>query len=100
MKERTQEIEAWREKLQKELNYLTTENDMLIKSRDEIDHAIVQLKRPEDIACHNLKAREYRQGIDQVDDTVQISLRTEIQEVRRVREEMNQLLEMVGACYV
>ena len=46
MKERTQDIETWREKLQRELNYLTTENEKLIKSRDELDHAIVQLKRP------------------------------------------------------
>ena len=44
---------------------------------------------------HNLKCREFRQGIDQVDDTVQVALRTEIQEIRRVREEMNQLLETV-----
>lgn len=95
LKERTQDIETWREKLQRELNYLTTENEKLIKSRDELDHAIVQLKRPEDIACHNLKSREYRQGIDQVDDMVQVSLRTELQEVRRVREEMNQLMDTV-----
>jgi archaellum component FlaC len=47
LKERTQDIETWREKLQRELNYLTTENEKLIKSRDELDHAIVQLKRPE-----------------------------------------------------
>ena len=47
MKERTQETETWREKLQRELNYLTTENEKLMKSRDELDHAIVQLKRPE-----------------------------------------------------
>ena len=49
----------------------------------------------QDIACHNLKSREYRQGIDQVDDIVQVSLRTELQEVRRVREEMNQLMDTV-----
>ena len=49
----------------------------------------------QDISCHNLTSRQYRQGIDQVDDIVQVALRTEVQEVRRVREEMNQLLEMV-----
>ena len=49
----------------------------------------------QDVARHNLKCREYRQGIDQVDDMVQVALRTEIQETRRVREEMNQLLEIV-----
>ena len=115
LKERTSEIENLREKLKKELNYLTTENENLQKSKYELDHAIVQLKRPEvhslvsklivffksvlilpkDIASHNLRSREYRQGIDQVDDVVQVALRTEIQEIRRVREEMHQLLEIV-----
>ena len=47
LKERTEDIETWREQLQTEVNYLTTENDKLIKSRGELDHAIVQLKRPE-----------------------------------------------------
>ena len=47
------------------------------------------------MSLHNLKCREFRQGVDQVDDTVQVALRTEIQEIRRVREEMNQLLETV-----
>ena len=33
--------------MQKELNYLTMENEKMMKSREELDHAIVQLKRPE-----------------------------------------------------
>ena len=56
---------------------------------------IISCVPPQDVARHNLKCREYRQGIDQVDDMVQVALRTEIQEIRRVREEMNQLMETV-----
>ena len=41
--------------------------------RDELEHALAMLKKPEDICVHNLKAREFRQGIDLVEDCVQVS---------------------------
>ena len=53
------------------------------------------LKKPEDIIIHNLKAREFRQGIDLVEDNVQVSLRHENQEIRRVRNLMEQLSDQV-----
>ena len=66
-------------------------------SRYEINHAIEMLKKPEDIIIHNLKAREFRQGIDLVEDNVQVNLRHENQEIRRVRDIMQQQSDQVEA---
>ena len=46
---------------------------MIHDVRDELEHALAMLKKPEDICVHNLKAREFRQGIDLVEDCVQVS---------------------------
>ena len=46
---------------------------------------------------HCLKAREHRQGIELVEDSVQQGLRAELGEVRRVRGEMAVLRDTVEA---
>ena len=49
-------------------------DDIIIRDvREELEHALAMLKKPEDICVHNLKAREFRQGIDLVEDCVQVS---------------------------
>ena len=90
-----QDTDLYKKKLEQELYYLNDENDKLVLSRFEINHAIEMLKKPEDIIIHNLKAREFRQGIDLVEDNVQVSLRHENQEIRRVRNLMEQLTDKV-----
>ena len=90
-----QDTDLYKKKLEHELYYLNDENDKLVLSRFEINHAIEMLKKPEDIIIHNLKAREFRQGIDLVEDNVQVSLRHENQEIRRVRNAMEQLSDQV-----
>ena len=92
---RVQDTDLYKKKLVQELYYLNDENDKLVLSRYEINHAIEMLKKPEDIIIHNLKAREFRQGIDLVEDNVQVSLRHENQEIRRVRNLMEQLSDKV-----
>ena len=47
----------------KEASYLSTDNELLVQHRDELDHALLMLKKPEDICVHNLKARDFRQGM-------------------------------------
>ena len=92
---RVQDTDLYKKKLVQELYYLNDENDKLVLSRYEINHAIEMLKKPEDVIIHNLKAREFRQGIDLVEDNVQVSLRHENQEIRRVRNLMEQLSDKV-----
>ena len=52
-------------------------------TRREIEHAIAQIKRPEDVVNHCLSAREYRVGIDNVTDNVQLALKEEMKEIKR-----------------
>ena len=92
---RLQDTDLYKKKLVEELHYLHDENDKLVLSRYEINHAIEMLKKPEDIIIHNLKAREFRQGIDLVEDNVQVNLRHEHQEIRRVRDILQQQSDQV-----
>ena len=94
---RLQDTDLYQKKLVQELHYLNDENDKLVLSSYEINHAIEMLKKPEDIIIHNLKAREFRQGIDLVEDNVQVNLRHENQEIRRVRDIMQQQSDQVEA---
>ena len=81
--------------LTKESLYLCKENECLLFSKEELQHSLLMLKKPEDICIHNLRAREFRQGIELVEDAVQNALRHEMQEIRRVREEMEKLENQV-----
>ena len=62
-KERINQTDCMRTKLSQELCYLQTEITKLELIRDELEHATLMIKKPEDICIHNLKAREFRQGI-------------------------------------
>ena len=46
---RLQDTDLYKKKLVEELHYLHDENDKLVLSRYEINHAIEMLKKPEDI---------------------------------------------------
>ena len=52
-----------RAQLAQELGYLDTEAGRLGEARDQLSHALLALARPEEVCVHNLRAREFRQGI-------------------------------------
>ena len=72
-------MEMMKGRLTQELHYLEDETEKLMMSRDELEHGLEMLTRPEQVCVRNLQDRDFRQGIELVEDNVQSSLRHEIQ---------------------
>ena len=90
LNERARDITTWKKDLQRELNLLVKETAELRKSKQELEHAIAQTKRPEEVVNHCVSAREYRVGIDNVSDAVQTALKEEMKEIKRIQQAMGQ----------
>ena len=85
LNDRARDITSWKKDLEKELDALLKETKNLHLTRREIEHAIAQTKRPEDVVNHCISAREYWVGKDNVTDNVQLALNEEMKEKRGSR---------------
>lgn len=64
-----QDIATWKRELQRELDCLVGETAALQVTRRELEHALSQALRPQEVINHCLAAREYRVGVDQGSNT-------------------------------
>lgn len=90
LNDRARDITTWKKDLQREVDALVKETEELRNTRRELEHAIAQAKRPEEVVNHCVSAREYRIGIDNVTDAVQIALTEEMKEIKRIQQAMSQ----------
>ena len=90
LNDRARDVTQWKKELQKELEALNSETMRLKEIKKELEHAMEQAKRPEEVVNHCLEAREYRVGIDFVQDNVVTSLKAEMSEIKRIRDAMRQ----------
>ena len=58
----------------------------LKESKRELEHAMEQIKRPEEVVMHCMEAREYRVGVDMVNDNVVTALKAEREERDRDKD--------------
>ena len=86
--DRARDVTSWKKELQKELDALSEETLKLKNAKKELEHAMEQIKRPEEVVHHCMEAREYRVGIDMVNDNVVTSLKSELKEIHRIRDQM------------
>lgn len=93
--ERVRDTNQWRRDLQREMGLLKKETEDLVGTRRELEHAMLEMKRPEDVCNSCLSAREYRCGIDQVKDAVWAAIDTELRDVKRIQEGMRQHHDLV-----
>ena len=87
-------MEMMKSRLTQELHYLEDETEKLMMSREELEHGLEMLTRPEQVCVRNLQDRDFRQGIELVEDNVQSSLRHEIQVNPISHIVLNQILLM------
>ena len=88
--DRARDVQSWKKELQKELDALIEETTKLRNAKKELEHAMEQIKRPEEVVHHCMEAREYRVGIDMVNDNVVTSLKSEMAEIHKIRDQMKQ----------
>ena len=90
LNDRARDITAWKKDLERELDALIKDTKDLHLTRREIEHAIAQARRPEEVVNHCLCARGCRVGIDNVTDNVQLALKEEMKEIKRIQGAMAQ----------
>lgn len=72
--ERLHDIHFWKSELEREINDMISETDLLLAQKRRLDHALLATEVPLHIATDNLNCRQRRQGIDLVQDEVELSL--------------------------
>lgn len=72
--ERLHDIHFWKSELAREINDMISETDLLLAQKKRLDHALLATEIPMHIATDNLNCRQRRQGIDLVQDEVELSL--------------------------
>lgn len=72
--ERLHDINYWKSELQREITDMISETDLLCQQKLRLENALRATEIPLHIATDNLHCRQRRQGIDLVQDDVEINL--------------------------
>ncbi|XP_005997853.1 tektin-4 [Latimeria chalumnae] len=91
--ERLQDIHFWKSELQKEIEDLIAETDLLLAQKRRLENALDASEIVYAIATDNLQCRERRIGTDLVKDIVEVELLKEVELVRNVQELLKRTLE-------
>ncbi|XP_067936957.1 tektin-4-like [Watersipora subatra] len=84
--ERLHDIHFWKSELEREVNDMIGETDLLLAQKKRLDHALLATEIPMHIATDNLNCRARRQGIDLVQDEVELSLLKEVEIINNVQD--------------
>ena len=72
--ERCKDIDFWKAELEREIRDVIDETDLLLAQKKRLENALRATEVPLHIATDNLNCRQRRQGLDLVQDDVEISL--------------------------
>ena len=73
LEEKLRDTNNWRTELQNELDNVVGETEQLVETRNQLESAIDQTKRPLRVTTTCLLAREGRKAGDRVRDSVEVS---------------------------
>lgn len=74
MGERIQDINFWKFELEREIQDVISETDLLLSQKKRLENALRATEIPLHIATDNLNCRQRRQGVDLVQDNVELGL--------------------------
>ncbi|NXC50494.1 TEKT4 protein, partial [Penelope pileata] len=90
--QRLQDIHFWKSELQKEIEELDTETNLLAAQKLRLERALDATEVPYTIATDNLQCRERRQPPDLVCDEVETELLKEAELIRNIQELLKRTL--------
>ena len=90
-------MQAWKCDLQQELNNNKKESACLEEKIRQLEHGLKETFRPLQTAQDCQKHREGRQGIDLVKDEVEVSLDSEVENIRTIQERMRESLDIANS---
>ncbi|XP_066545735.1 tektin-4 [Amia ocellicauda] len=90
---RLQDVHFWRSELQRHVEALTAETELLLGQKRRLERARDSAEIPLAIATDNLACRERRLGPDLVKDGVEVELLREVELIRSVQELLKRTLD-------
>nr|XP_011769654.1 tektin-4 [Macaca nemestrina] len=84
--ERLQDMHGWKSELQREVEALAAETDLLLAQKQRLERALDATEVPFSIATDNLQCRERRQHPNLVRDYVETELLKEAELIRNIQE--------------
>ena len=92
--ERLHDVNFWKTELNREIEDVTAETDLLVQEKRRLQRALDATTDPLHIATESLNNRElHRYGIDRVVDDVEIQLRKEIDLINNVQHLLRRTIE-------
>lgn len=84
--ERLKDINFWKFELDREINDVISETDLLCEQKKRLENALRATEVPLHIATDNLNCRQRRQGIDLVQDDAELNLLKEVEVINNVQD--------------
>lgn len=91
--ERLHDVNFWKFELNREIQDVIAETDLLLVQEKRLQKAIRATEVPLHIATDNLNCRKRREGVDLVQDEVELSLLKEVQIINNVKDLLTRTLE-------
>lgn len=91
--ERIHDINFWKFELQREIEDMLAETELLFQQKVRLDKALLATEIPMMIATDNLECRSRRQGPDLVKDNVEIQLLKEVELIKSVQDLLKRTVE-------
>jgi len=84
--ERLKDINFWKFELNREIQDMISETDLLLAQKKRLENALRATEIPLHIATDNLNCRQRRQGVDLVQDDVELNLLKEVEVINNVQD--------------
>lgn len=94
--ERIQDINFWKGELQREIQDMISETDLLLEQKKRLENAMRATEIPLHIATDNLNCRSRRQGVDVVQDDVELNLLKEVEIINNVQDLLKRTTEQAN----
>ncbi|CAF1417364.1 unnamed protein product [Rotaria sordida] len=94
--ERINDIGYWKKKLEKTKDKMKRKIDDVEIKRHEVERLLSETEKPLHIAQENVHEREKRQGIDLVHDNVEQELIREVDTIKLLQQNLQQMLERLN----
>lgn len=91
--ERIQDINFWKFELEREIQDVISETDLLLSQKKRLENALRATEIPLHIATDNLNCRQRRQGVDLVQDNVELGLLKEVEIINNVQDLLKKTID-------
>ncbi|PAA60139.1 hypothetical protein BOX15_Mlig025843g1, partial [Macrostomum lignano] len=93
LKERLHDINFWKTELEREIQDVLDETDLLCAQKVRLENALMATEIPLHIATDNLNCRRRRYGVDLVEDDVELGLLKEVDIINKVQDLLKRTIE-------